>query len=649
MNTKRGHAPRARGSRRLATFALAWGLTVSAPSLLALAGSAQAAEQAAGPTAPKPPVVTYSTVYQPCVTGGPCEMLGGPNQAGSFTFATGADEAVTHYQYKLSSDAVWSGWNPLTAESFTVDVTPPTSGTFLLDVRVKDTLNRTGETTVKFLVKMGSAPVGHWDFDEESGAAVDRSTDDPALRHDLTLAASGASRNDHGRRGELTAEDGTRTQDQALALTGASQGTPQGAAWSAEPVVDTRTSYTVTAWARPETAGAGDATVLSQDGSHRSAFSLGYCGDVRTWCVRLPDTDGAEGTVGAGDANGTDGGTVGDSGTRRVDALHAPQPGAWTQLGLVVDNAAKKLQLYVNGAPQGSVDLTAPLWPSTGGLQVGRAKDAGSYTDYFPGEIDEATVWQRPLSPQEMADQADLIATGGQAHVELVGRYSPAGATGSVLPDTSGYGNTLTLSPSASLDGESIKLNGADGFGSTERPLVDDTGSFTVATEVDVDTEKLYDMPKGTRLQVLGQQAGATGSSWGIWFEKTGTKDDTSAPPVFDEETGEITFPQIPVGKWHFGRVASDGTTVSVTSNESLMPKGRIGLTGVYDAGTRTISLYTAGSRQGVPTAYQATVGSGFTIGKDATGSHLPGRISDIRVWAGALTSTQQVSEVVGY
>ncbi|MEU8544834.1 LamG domain-containing protein [Streptomyces sp. NPDC048717] len=637
MNMKRGHAPRTRGSRRLTTFALAWGLTVSAPSLLALAGSAQAAEQAPGLVGPGDPVVTSSSVYEPCVTGSPvCELLGGPNQAGSFTFGTGTEGTSTHYQYRFTYESSWNDWAPISDGSFTIGVLPPTSGTFLLEVRVKDAQNRIGQTTVKFQVKQGSAPVGHWDFAEESGAAVDRSTDDPALRHDLTLASSGASRDDHGRRGELTAEDGTRTQDQALALTGASQGTPQGAAWSAEPVVDTRTSYTVTAWARPETAGAGDATVLSQDGSHRSAFSLGYCGDVRTWCVRLPDTDGAEGTDG-------------DSRTRRVDALHAPQPGAWTQLGLVVDNAAKKLQLYVNGAPQGSTDLTAPLWPSTGGLQVGRVKDAGSYRDYFPGEIDEATVWQRPLSPQEMAGQADLIAAGGQAHVELVARYSPAGATGSLLPDTSGYGNALTLSPSASLDGESIKLNGVDGFGSTERPLVDDTGSFTVATEVDVDTEKLYAMPKGTRLQVLGQQAGATGSSWGIWFEKTGMKDDTSAPPVFDEETGEITFPQIPAGKWHFGRVTSDGTAVSVSSNESLTPKGRIGLTGVYDAKTRTVSLYTADSRQGVPTAYQATVGSGFTVGMDATGSHLPGRISDIRVWAGALTNSQQLSEVVGY
>ncbi|MEU3074475.1 LamG domain-containing protein [Streptomyces laurentii] len=618
-------------------MALALGLTVSTPSLLALsASSAQAASRVtAGQdgqgqlVGPESPVVKSSSVYAPCVTGGACEALGGPNQAGSFTFGTGVDGTGTHYQYRFSYEDVWSDWTAFSDGSFTVGVLPPMSGTFLLDVRVKDAQNRVGAATVKFLVKMGSAPVGKWNFDEESGAAVDRSTDDPALRHDLALAGSGTSRTDHGRQGELTAQDGTKTQDKALALTR----TSQGAAWTAEQVVDTRASYTVTAWARPETTGTEDFAVLAQDGSHQSAFSLGYCGDVRTWCVRLPDEDTADGGIG----------------TRRVDALHAPQPGSWTHLGLVVDDATKKAHLYVNGAPQGSTDIAAPLWASAGGLQIGRAKHSGSYTDHFPGEIDEPTVWQRQLSPQEVATEAGLTGEGGHASVELVASYSPAGATGSSLPDSSGYGNTLTLSSATSLNGETIGLDGVDDFGSTERPLVDDTGSFTVATAVEVDTEKLSDLPNGSRTRVLGQQAGAAGSSWAVWFEKVGMIDDTSTPPVIDEETGELIFQKIPVGRWHFGRPAPDGTVVSVASEELGTPKGRVGLTGVYDATTRTISLYVDGVRQVTPRAYNATVGSGFSVGTAWAGSHVPVRISDIRVWAGAVSNAQQVADVVGY
>ncbi|MFE7412466.1 LamG domain-containing protein [Streptomyces laurentii] len=578
---------------------------------------------------PEPPVVTSSSVYEPCVSGGSCLLLGGPNQAGSFTFGVGANGTSTHYSYKFSYDDAWSEWTAIDDGSFTVGVLPPTSGTFSLDVQAKDAQGRVRTTTVTFRVKPGSAPVGRWDFNETAGVAVDRSTSDPALRHDLTLASAGTSRTDHGRRGELTAPDGTKTQDKALALSR----TSQGAAWTAEQVVDTQSSYTVTAWARPGTSGTENLTVLAQDGSHQSAFSLGYCGDVRTWCAQLPDKDTAD--------------SGGD--TRRVNALHAPQPGAWTHLGLVVDNATKKVHLYVNGDPQGSADIAAPLWSSAGGLQVGRAKyAAGSYADHFPGEIDEMTVWQRPLSPQEMATEAGLVGEGGHASVELVASYDPAGITGSSLPDGSGYGNTLTLASTTSLNGETIGLGGVDDFGSTERPLVDDTGSFTVATAVTVDTEKLYDMPNGSRMQVLGQQTTA-GSSWAIWFEKVGMIDDTSTPPVIDEETGELIFQKVPGGLWHFGRLASDGTGVSVSSQQVLTPRGEIGLTGVYDATTRTIALYTNGDQQHDRKAYQATIGSGFTVGKSWTGGHLPGRISDIRVWAGALSGPQQVSDVVGY
>ncbi|MCX5389804.1 LamG-like jellyroll fold domain-containing protein [Streptomyces sp. NBC_00094] len=587
------------------------------------------------PTAPKPPVVKFNSVYAECVTGGPCEVRGQPGQADSVTFSSAAGDSNTHYEFKLSTDTAWSGWKAATAGSYTTTITPPVSGTFVLNVRAKDSLGRAGEKAVKFLVGEWGKPIGYWDFNEASGVAVDRSAATTALQNNMTLTASGAIRTDHGRRGVLTAADDSKSQDKALSLTKSSL----GGAGTSKQVVETQASYTVTAWGRLDS-GSSVATVLAQDGSVHSSFYLSYCYDVQTWCVRLPDTDTA-GSAFSG---------------QRVNALNLPQFKAWTHLGVVVNRGAttNKLAFYVNGVLQGTDNLTADAWASSGGLQVGRAKYNGSYTDYFPGEIDEVVVRQDALTSEGMAELARAKDKDGKGYVELVAQYNPSGS-GTSLQDSSGYGNTLTMGSGASLDGENIVLDGVDDFASTVRPLVDDTGSFTVSTAVDVDTEKIQSMANGSRMQVLGQQTG-TGSSWGIWFEKTGTKDvparDSLGKPILDAGGVPITEP-FPEGRWHFGQWKSDGTGVSAQSKELLTPKGEIRLTGVLDAPGQTASLYAGTSEEGVLLAYKsADLGSGFTVGKGWTGSawsrYLPGKISDIRLWAGALSDAQQVEAVVG-
>ncbi|GAA3395995.1 LamG domain-containing protein [Streptomyces roseoviridis] len=578
---------------------------------------------------PKPPVVTSSSVYKQCVQGGACEPSGGPNQTGSFTFGSATGETNTHYQYRLD-DAPWSSWTAM-AGSFTVNVTPGLSGSRMLYVRVKDAQGRVGEEAVKFLVKEGPGPVGRWDFNESSGPAVDRSTSNTALQNNLDLTATGTGRNDRGRRGELTAADASKSPDKALALTSASH----GAASTTKQVVETQASYTLTAWARLDTAVSGVATVLGQDGAYHSAFYLSYCGDVKTWCVRLPDKDGGGASFSA----------------HRVAALNPPQPKAWTHLGVVVDSGERKIHFYVNGVLQGSDSLTTALWASTGGLQVGRAKYMGSYVDYFPGEIDEAAIWQDKLSAEAMAIEASLKDTRNWAYAELVAQYNPQGASGSSLPDGSGYDNRLTMSSSGSLNGEDIFLDGVDDSATAARPVVDDTGSFSVATSVNVEAGKLSALPTGSRLQVLGQQSG-TGSSWSLWFEKTGTIQvplrDSSGQEVIGAN-GEFVMKDVPVGRWHFGRLTADGTGASARTTTAQAIDGEVRLTGVFDAEKRTVTLYVNGGQAAAGVGYTAVVGSDFTVGKGWTGSYLPGRISDIRLWAGALTDEAQVEAVVGH
>jgi hypothetical protein len=590
--------------------------------------------------APQKPSVTSWTTYSECVSGGSCVAGGGPGQSGTVVFGPAAGDTNTGYRYRLSSDTEWSEWKA--GATYKATFIPPSSGTYLLHVQAKSTAYPLGgdEQIVRFLVSEGPKPVVHWNFDEASGAAVDTSTTDSALRDNLIL--SGAVRTPNGRRGEIVKQSATDTtpavigQDQALKLANSAY------AATTKPVLQTAASYTVTAWARLGATGR-NFTVASQDGTYYSPFFLSYCEDAKTWCVRLADADLASTSLS----------------NQRVDAKNPAQAGVWTHLAAVVDHDKNVLSLYVNGQLQGTDTITAN-WSADGGFQVGRAKHKGAYTDYFGGEIDEVTIWQAAKSAVEIADQARLLDGPdgtGLPHLELVADLSASGASGTTMQDTtSNYGSTLTLGSGTRLDGESLVL---DGIGGAEfnTPLVDTTGSFTVAVEAMVDGAALKEKPNGYRAQILGQRT-ATGSSWGLWFEKTGVDSvghevlDENGDPVIDEATGEPLSETWALGRWHFGRLTADGSEVSVQSDETAVLGTEVQLTGAYDAQTQRISLFLV-DRQGEPVAFTAAASSGgAAVGKgwlnSTWGNYTPGRVHHIRMWAGAVQSAHHKSVVVG-
>lgn len=586
-------------------------------------------------TAPKPPTVTFTSTYSVCVTGGDCTPKGRPGTPGDVTFGPASGDTNTAYAYKLSTDSAWRPWK--TGATVSETITPVDSGTIFLEVLAKDSAGRTGQNKVRFLVDEGEGPVGKWTFNEASGAAVDVSATSTALRDDATI--SGATRVNTGRRGVVT-DNGVTGEDKALKVGGTSYAATTG------KVLETQASYTVSAWVRLDAAST-TATVLGQDGTYYSPFFLGYCLAADRWCLRLADVDAATSPMD----------------NQRVNSLDAPQVKVWTHLAAVVNTSAKTLTLYVNGVAQGSDTLTTGNWSAAGALQIGRVKFKGSYVDYFPGEVDEVTVWQDALTPELIAREANPTDAAGKAYAELVAQYTPEGATGTTLTDTSGYGNNLTLSEGASLDGEALVLDSealvldsTAGTATASRPLVSDNGSFTVATTASVNTEALTDKPVGYRAQILGQRT-ATGSAWSLWVEKTGTGSvpvlDADGYPVLDDNGLPVTR-TFPTARWYFGQLTSNGTGTSVVSADFAVLDSEVGLVGAYNAHTRQITLFVGSDRQGEPLAYTASVGSGeFAVGKGyadgAWGNPLSGKITDIRLWAGAVTDATQVETLVGY
>ncbi|MGW9068035.1 LamG domain-containing protein [Streptomyces yangpuensis] len=564
-------------------------------------------------SAPKAPTVTFGSPYSQC-TSTACTAAGKPGQAGQFTFAPASGDAVVAFQYKLSTDTTWTeiaGSNP------TVSITPPLSGTMKLSVKAKDSVGRWGATKiVDFVVKEGPDPIGYWTFDEASGQAIDTSTTDPALRNNMYLTA-GAQRPANGRRGWVQAS--TPHEDRALQLTNGQY------ANSAKPAFETRGSFTVAGWVRLDRTD-GTFSMLGQSGKNFSGVAITTAAG-QPWSMQMATDDTAGGT-----------GAI-----KRLSGLNPAQAGVWTHVAATYNESTDLAKLYVNGQLQGQMTVTNPI-ASTGVMAIGAAKQSAAWTEQLPGRIDEVKVWQDEKSAVEVKQDSSLYDPAtGKPHVDLAGAWDLTTA-GPAYSDTSGNGRALTAVTGTPVTGGALVLNGSTQAATVAGPVVDDMGSFTVTAEAKLDNAALLDKPNGYKAQVIGQRT-ATGSSWGLWFEKTGTRTEPSEL----DPSAEVTYTE---GSWHFGRLTADGSGPSVASDGPAALDVGVQVTGVHNAQDGTITLYVGAVGQAQPKAYTATVGSGeLAIGKGFTnstwGGFLPGTVKGMRLWSGAMKDAQQVSDAV--
>lgn len=598
--------------------------------------------------APKAPQVIPGSPYTGCTS---CVGEGGPGEPGTFQFKpNAADTDVTGYRY-------WSLSQPQAkpvsvAEAEEISLTPTTAGENRLFVQAKDVRERWGDTTqFVFKVKPGPGELGRWRFDETPELRSDFLSSDSAtegVRHDAALTG-GARWSQLGRGGQVDYSLALNSTDPAEQQAYASTGTA--------PVVDTRHSFTVSAWAYLSDA-TSNRVVLSAPGTQDTAFTLYYSSGYKKWAFNR----GAQDKSDTADV------------VSYSDAANPPPTGVWTHLAGVfstheaADKTDDTIQLFVNGRPQGSpVRLTGAAaayepWASTTGLQFGRTKATGTYQQYFRGYLDEVAVWQRALSTDEIRGESALTKDGVPA-TELVADWSAVSATGSEIEDLSGYDRSgLKLSTegaqlsASTAEGNTLLLDGEKGYASTTGPVVDETGSFTVSARVRVNRAKWEAKPIGYRGMVAGQKS-AGESSWALWLDK-----------IDPDEDGTASY------KWRFERTAVDGTGALTAQAEVLADAGLategfdtpVDVTAVFDAaqiGTSDpngtpgkLRLYLGSNPQdGNPDAGLTSVAQGageLAAGRGtsagATGHHFPGSLDQLRIWTGAMTLDVIASAIGG-
>ncbi|MFJ2397402.1 LamG-like jellyroll fold domain-containing protein [Streptomyces sp. NPDC087843] len=622
-------------------------------------------------TAPKVPSITSAGPYQACLTDD-CAPGGGPGVAGTFTFSpNAADRDVKAYRWRFMTSGA-SATKTVNAATVNApvtrtDVKPSLSGLQTLSVEASDLkLDKSGNVRwgppAFFYTKVALAPEasGRWHFGElkpGSGIMTAADTATVGTRHNATLVGeAGTGGSTRARRG---------AGDYSLRLNDDTPNVPEqvGHAATASPVVNTQSSFTVSAWVYL-TDDSVNRVVLSEPGANSSAFALYYSASYKKWIFNRADRDQASPVF-----------------IRSFADAVSPPLRVWTHLtGVFAANKESTtsddtIQLFVNGQPQGDPVVLADAastyqpWAATGGLQFGRSVKAGAGGEYFFGLLDEAAVWQDAREPDQIRQESRLEQDSAPA-TELVAHWDatisprsgtqviespedPDNAASTSFPYNRGG---LAVHTGASLGGEdatALVMNGTSGYASASGPVVDETGSFTVSARVRLNRALLESKPDGYRGLVAAQATPAgRESSWALWVEKI--------------ESG--------VYQWKFGRTAVDSTGKVLAT--ALAPAEQAvddrafdtwsDVTGVFDAAA-DFSAPSDGSQHfgvaelfvgpfvqvgdadaGLAVPQQGSgalsAGSGQVAG--SAGNYLPGDLAKLRVWAGAMTPDQVSNQI---
>ncbi|MEV7975243.1 LamG-like jellyroll fold domain-containing protein [Streptomyces sp. NPDC086519] len=539
-----------------------------------------------------------------------CTAYGGVGAPGSFTLKANGASDVVKFTYQLNDNPVQTKTFTSATTSYTLSLAPDVRGLNTLTVQTWDSAgNGSASYTYSFKVAPGAGPVDQWSMDEGTGSTAA----DSVNGKNATLKGP-AAWSDKARLGKALQGDGTA----AYATTDSS-------------ALDTTKSFTVAAWVRL-TGNAHNAVAVAQSGVNGSAFALYYSTAYQAWIFNRYTSDVASPTI-----------------VRSISTM-TPAVGVWTHLMGVYDAQEQTIQLFVNGVPQGDpVAFTTP-WQATGGLQIARGQAGGTFTDYFPGQVDEVTAWNRILSEEEIADlQAMTNASTGHAQPTLAADWGMEETSGTAASDSSGYGHTATVASGGTWTtdtdggkGNVLSLNGTSTANATASgPIVDSQGDFTVAAWANLDTDALSDTSVAHHMRIATQSGGVR-DSWGLWY---------------DQAAGSTQ------GMWVFGRTSADTTSASVVkvpadiaSAQLVDPGTWTLLTGVYDGAHHQLFLYVNGVRQGAQgdtdtedstgdgvvfdTPWQATGTFNIGRGRISTGAYSDyahSLVDDVRVWTGVM------------
>jgi hypothetical protein len=375
----------------------------------------------------------------------PNRVYGGVGRTADFTFTASGVTDVTAYRWGWADPPTTAVTAPTLGASVTLPLTPPppvtadptAGGLLALYVVSVDRSGRTSPATVyPFTIGSAPAPVGEWRMAEPAGATTLADASGGGRPAAVTGATAGAA-------GRLLGGPSAVSFD----------GVDDGATATGVPV-DTTRSFSVAAWLAPNPSGAVVRDAVSLAGDRNSAFFIRQNPDGR-WVLYAVQSE------------------VDNPPRKSVVGTTANRAGVWTHVVAVHDAAARQLRLYVNGALEGTI--TDPtMFRATQAVQFGRNKWQGANQFWWRGGIAETRIWDRVLSPSEVAG---LPAT-------VVGLWSLDGSGADASPfnrPVTGPDSIMWTDDHAGLPLSAVSLNGTDEALTTAGPVLRTDQSFTVA------------------------------------------------------------------------------------------------------------------------------------------------------------------------
>ncbi|MEU5273955.1 glycerophosphodiester phosphodiesterase family protein, partial [Streptomyces hygroscopicus] len=310
-------------------------------------------------------------------------------------------------------------------------------------------------------------------LDEESGSA--RVGGGYGAGPVATLAGSGAQLGVVGKIGTALHLNGTA----AYAAT-------------AEPMLDTTKSFSVSAWVKLDNKNE-NYTFLSQSGDRASGFQLYYSKHYDKWVFNRHTKDADDATI------------------VRALSNDAAQSGVWTYLAGSYDAAKQTLSLSVDGQLQQSVQFTTS-WRASGGLQIGRVLYKGAWGEYVAGTVDSIRISQRSSA----ASCARTYAIGHRGAPEI----APENTTASLEAAADRGADWVETDVQFTKDGHPILMHDAtvdrmtDGTGRVDQLTADEISRLTVKGGGHVPTleEALASLKSRAArllLEIKGQQTSA--------------------------------------------------------------------------------------------------------------------------------------------
>jgi hypothetical protein len=375
-------------------------------------------------------------------------VYGAVGRTADFTFTASGVTDVTSYRWGWADPPTTTVAAPTLGAAVTIPLTPPppaaadptAGGLLALYVVSVDRSGRTSPMAVyPFTIGSATGPVGEWRMGEAAGATTFADSSGGARHATVTGAQAGVA----GRlRGGPTAAAFDGIDDTATAT-----GVP----------VDNTYSFSVSVWLAPSTSASGSRDALGFYGTRSTSFFVRQNPDGR-WVLYAVAVDG-------------------DNPTRRsIVGTTATQRGVWTHVVAVHDAAAKELRLYVNGVLEATMAQPV-MFRATAGIRFGGTTWDGGLQFPWKGAMAEARIYDRVLSPGELAPMA----------ATLVGRWALDGDGSDAAPfnrPVTGPDTIMWTEDRTGLPLSAVSLNGTDEAVTTAGPVLRTTESFTVAAWV---------------------------------------------------------------------------------------------------------------------------------------------------------------------